>query len=112
MQKKESSIINTGEKQTPGIEELNGRVVVPAHFLRFEAALNSSRLFRTEAAGVFIMTHVTLLTFLHNMVSTDGVFTYWPQEGGGRSNTHDLALKVCAMELRILTYKTLILLQL
>lgn len=98
MQRK-SSIINTGEQQTPGIEELNGfnsqgRVGVPAHFPRFEAALNSSRLFGTEAAGVFIVTHVTLLIFLHNMVSTDGVFTYWPQ-GGKRSNTHYLALKVC-----------------
>lgn len=50
---------------------------VPAHFPLFEATLNSSGLLCTEAAEVFIVVaHVTLLAFLHDTVSTDGVITH------------------------------------
>lgn len=54
---------------------------VPAHFPTFEVTLNSSRLLCTGAAEVYIVVaHITLLAFLHNMVSTNGVITHWPQE--------------------------------
>lgn len=101
-----SAIINTRAKQAPGTEELNGPhsrgadVGVPAHFPRFEAALDPGRLFRTEAAVVFVVTHVTLLIFLHDMVSTDGLLTYWPQGRKKILNTHYSPLKVHAVKFK------------
>ena len=53
--------------------------VVPADFPRFEATLDSHRLLGAEAAEVgVIVTDITLLTILHNMVSTDGLVADWP----------------------------------
>lgn len=54
--------------------------VVPADFTRLEATLDSHRLFSAEAAEVcVIVTDITLLTFLHNLVSTDGLIADWPK---------------------------------
>lgn len=46
---------------------------VPADFTRLEATLDSYSLCSAEAAGVcVIVTDITLLIFLYNLVSTDG----------------------------------------
>lgn len=53
---------------------------VPADFTRLEATPDSHRLFSAEAAEVcVVVTHVTLLTCLYNLVSTDGLVTDWPK---------------------------------
>lgn len=49
---------------------------LPADFIRLEATPESYRLFGAVAAGVFVVVaDVTLLAFLYNLVSTDGLIT-------------------------------------
>lgn len=51
--------------------------VLPADLPQFEVTLDSYRLFSAKAAEVcIIVTNITLLTFLHNLVSTDGLITH------------------------------------
>lgn len=55
--------------------------VTPADFARLQATLDADRMRGAVAAGVrVVVTHVALLTFLHNQVSTDGVVTDWMKE--------------------------------
>lgn len=55
--------------------------VIPAGLPWFEATLDCYRLFGTEAAKVcIIVTDITLLTFLHNLVSTDGLIADWQKK--------------------------------
>jgi len=64
-------------------------VRVPAGFTRLEAALDTDGLLSAEAAEVgVIVTNVTLLVFLHNLVSTDGLITDWPERASKQINTH------------------------
>ncbi|TNN75340.1 hypothetical protein EYF80_014387 [Liparis tanakae] len=65
-------------------------VRVPAGFTRLEAALDPDGLLSAEAAEVgVIVTNVTLLVFLHNLVSTDGLITDWPERARMQINTHN-----------------------
>lgn len=51
---------------------------VPADFTRLEATLDSHRLFSAVAAQVcVVVTDITLLVFLHDLVPTDGLVTDW-----------------------------------
>lgn len=53
--------------------------MIPADFARFEATLNTDRLHGAEAARVrVVVTNIALLTFLQNLVSTDGLINDWP----------------------------------
>lgn len=53
--------------------------MIPADFARFEATLDTDRLCGAEAAQVrVVVTHIALLTFLQNLVSTDGLINDWP----------------------------------
>lgn len=55
--------------------------VTPADFARLKATLDADRMRGAVAAGVrVVVTHVALLTFLHNQVSTDGLVTDWKTE--------------------------------
>lgn len=55
--------------------------VLPADFPQLEVTLDSYRLFSAKAAEVcIIVTDITLLIFLHNMVSTDGLITHWTRK--------------------------------
>lgn len=61
---------------------------VPADFTRLEATLDSYRFFSTKTTNVgVIVTNITLLTLLHNLVSTDGLITDWPKRAGVQKNT-------------------------
>lgn len=55
--------------------------VTPADFARLKVTLDADRMRGAVAAGVrVVVTHVALLTFLHNQVSTDGLVTDWKTE--------------------------------
>lgn len=55
--------------------------MTPADFAGLKATLDADRMRGAIAAGIsVVVTHVALLTFLHNLVPTDGLVTHWKQE--------------------------------
>lgn len=55
--------------------------MTPADFARLKATLDANRMRGAVAAGIrVVVTHVALLTLLHDLVPTDGLVTYWKQE--------------------------------
>ena len=53
---------------------------LPADFPRLEVTLDPDMLFSTVAAEIrVVVTDITLLTLLHNLVSTDGLIADWPK---------------------------------
>ena len=51
--------------------------------------LDSHRLFSAEAAEIrVVVTNITLLTFFHYLVSTDGLITDWPKSTEMQINRH------------------------
>lgn len=55
--------------------------MTPADFARLQPTLDANRLRGAVATGVrVVVTHVAFLTFLHNLVPTDGLVTNWKQE--------------------------------
>lgn len=53
----------------------------PADFARLKATLDADRTCGTVAAVIrVVVTYVALLTFLHYLVPTDRLVTYWKQE--------------------------------
>lgn len=55
--------------------------MIPADFAGFETTLDTDTLRGAEAARVrVVVTHIALLAFLQNLVSTDGLINDWPGE--------------------------------